>query len=388
MGWSGYVVRVGEAVVLVVVAALVLGQILGQPVLLSYVTTGSMTGTINPGDGFVAIPTQLAGPVHVGDIVTYQAEKLHNGGLTTHRIVGHTARGYITKGDANPFPDQSGVEPPVKPAQIKAVAWRPGGHVLVIPNFGTVVMAVKGTMAAIRRRIATLLGARSLLGPQGVAYLLFAASVVGYALDTFLDRKGGPERERERTRSDGVEARMIVLALVVVLLAVATAGMVLPGGQHEFGVVASNTNAPGLHVIRTGTTESTQYPVPNSGLLPTYVFLKAPDPAVTLSASRLTVGSRATRAVTLSVTAPAETGYYRYFLSEHRYLPLLPRSTVHALYAIHPWLPIGVEDLELGVPFYLFGTLLVGSGRIRRRDRERPTRSIATRIVGLLGGES
>lgn len=99
------------AIVLVVaVSLLIAGAVLGQPIFLSYVETGSMDPTLSPGDGFIAIPNAVAGSVEEGDIITFRAQTLHGGGLTTHRVVGKTEHGYITKGDANPFTDQDSGE--------------------------------------------------------------------------------------------------------------------------------------------------------------------------------------------------------------------------------------------------------------------------------------
>jgi len=55
-----------QVAAVVVVLSLVAGQLLGQPILLSFVETGSMQPTLDPGDGFVAVPASLAGPVGVG----------------------------------------------------------------------------------------------------------------------------------------------------------------------------------------------------------------------------------------------------------------------------------------------------------------------------------
>jgi len=45
-----------QVAAVLVVASLIVGQYLGQPVLLSYVETGSMQPVLSPGDGFIAIP--------------------------------------------------------------------------------------------------------------------------------------------------------------------------------------------------------------------------------------------------------------------------------------------------------------------------------------------
>ncbi len=82
-----------QGTVLVVLGALIVGQLLGQPVLLGFVETGSMEPTIETGDGFVAVPSDLTGDPEPGDVVVFDAEELEGGGLTTHRIVEETEQG-------------------------------------------------------------------------------------------------------------------------------------------------------------------------------------------------------------------------------------------------------------------------------------------------------
>jgi len=112
-----------------VLLALIAGNLLGTPVVLSFVETGSMEPTIQTGDGFVVLPPAVTGDVSAGDVVVFDARELEGGGLTTHRIVNETDDGYITQGDANPFTDQDDSEPPVSDDQIVAVAWQPNGQV-------------------------------------------------------------------------------------------------------------------------------------------------------------------------------------------------------------------------------------------------------------------
>src|SRR6056297_1685104 len=158
MTLGSYAKGAAATALLVAVAALVVGQLLGQPILLGYVATDSMEPTMDAGDGFVAVPSPLAGDVSEGDVVVFEAEQLHGGGLTTHRVVGETDRGYVTRGDANPFTDQDGGEPPVKRAQIVAHALQVNGEVVVIPNLGTGVTALQGAMEDTQRRLAAATG--------------------------------------------------------------------------------------------------------------------------------------------------------------------------------------------------------------------------------------
>lgn len=194
-----YTLLVG--LVVLVAVSLAAGSVLGQPILLSYVETGSMEPTPEPGDGFVAIPAQLTGPPEEGDVVVFRAEEIQDGGLTTHRIVGETDRGYISRGDANPFTDQDNDEPPVKDAQIVAVAWAPGGEVFVVPHLGTTVQAVQGSLQWVQRNLAGALGTRALLGPQGLAYLLFGITTLYYLVGEYRSREGKDRGRRSRTRT-------------------------------------------------------------------------------------------------------------------------------------------------------------------------------------------
>ena len=81
----------------------------------------------------------------------------------------------------------------------------------------------------------------------------------------------------------------------------------------------------------------------------------------------------------MTLHAPPETGYYRRYLVEHRYLAVLPQSVIDALYALHPWAPIVAINALLAVPFYVVGIKLVGRGRIRERSRSRDL-SLSTRL--------
>ena len=366
-------VRSVELLALLLVLSLVAGQLLGQPVLLAFVETGSMASTMEPGDGFVAIPAQLAGPVEAGDVVTFRAEEIQGGGLTTHRIVGETDRGYITRGGANPFTDQDSDEPPVKDAQIVAVAWSPGGEVFVVPGLGTAVQGVQGVLGFAQRTLASLLGTRSLLGTQGLAYLLFAATALYYLAGEYRSRGGRSRERKSRSRETGLDPRLVMLVFTLVLVGGATAAMVGPAGQQQYGVVSAEFESDRPTVIPAGESNSVPYPVGNSGIIPVHVYVEPASDGVAVEPRHLYLERGELRNTSVTLQAPPETGYYRRFVVQHRYLALLPASTIDALYTTHPWLPIVAVDLLLGVPFYVLGVALLGGGRIRRRSRDRAT---------------
>jgi signal peptidase len=369
-----WVVRSIEVVVVLSAVALVAGQLLGQPVLLSYVTSGSMEPTIDTGDGFVAVPSAIAGPVEEGDVVVFEAEEVNGGELTTHRVVSETDRGLVTRGDANPFTDQANGEPPVKRTQVVAKALEVGGGVVVVPHLGTVVEGSRAVVETIQRQLAGLLGARSLLGVQGLAYVVFALSILGYAVDAVRDSGRNARRTRDRSRDSGIDARLVVSAFTLLIVLSATAAMVGPSGSQQYDVVSAEFDSERSNVIETGSSKETTVGISNGGLVPVMVFLESGSDGIDVEPGKVRIDGRDQVNATITLSAPPETGNYRRTLVQHRYLAVLPESTIRALHDVHQWLPILVIDAFLGVPFYLLGVRLVGTGRVRSRKRAAPSR--------------
>jgi len=376
----------GEAVVVLVVVALLVGQVIGTPVLLGYVETGSMEPTLEPGYGFVAVPTAVNDDVEVGDVVVFRAEELHGGGLTTHRVVEETERGYITRGDANPFTDQDGGEPPVKDAQVVAEALQVGGSVVVVPNLGTLVTGLRGGFADVQRRLAATMGTRALLGTQGLAYLLLGLSALLYVFDLLFASDGRQrDRDRDRSREQGVSPGVVVAALAAVLVVAATAAMVVPAGTQQFGVVSAEFASENPTVIEQGEAATLPYTVPNAGLLPVVAYVQPASEGVSVTPRRVRVPGRGDAAVDVTLSAPEQTGYYRRFVTEHRYLAVLPTSVLDSLYRVHPWLPILVIDAALAGGMAVLGLVVLGGRRVRTREREsRHDRSLWRRALRYL----
>jgi len=361
-----------EVAVILFVVAMIAGQVLGQPVLLGFVETGSMQPTLRPGDGFVAVPSAVAGDIETGDVVTFRATEIQGGGLTTHRVVAETDRGFVTKGDGNPFTDQDSGEPPVKRAQVVATALRVDGQVVVVPHLGTGIEEIRSVLTTVQRRLSTLLGTSAFLGIRGLAYLGFAVSLLWYAAGEWRNRGTRRRRRRRDTdRATGIDGRLVFGAFAVLLVCGATAAMIGPAGTQEYGVVSAEFDSDRPTVIPAGESGELAYPVGNGGFVPVFVHLEPASDGVGVRPSETRVRSGAVVNATVTLHAPAETGYYRRFVVEHRYLAVLPRSVIRTLHQFHPWAPVVVIDALVGVPFYLVGTALSGSGRLRTRSRDR-----------------
>lgn len=372
-----------EVALAVALVSLVAGAVVGQPVLLSYVETGSMAPTMEPGDGFVAVPPALAGPPAEGDVVTYRAETLHGGSLTTHRIVGETEGGYLTRGDANPFTDQDGGEPPVTEDRIVAHALQVGGRVVVIPYLGTAIEGIQGAMIGVQNAFAAAIGVDAFLGPQGVGFVLFAVGLGLFGLSLVLGRIEGPTRDRHRSRSraGGIDAWRITAVLLVVVLVPANVAMVVPSGVHEMTVDGDAVANAGT--VAPGEPTAWDYTVENRGFVPVVVVFESEDPSVSIPEYRRALGPGETRELSIAVDAPppgeTRTGTVR----EFRYLLVVPPSVVEALHDSSPFLAWATINALLAVLLVGLVGVTVGFGRVRVETNSR--RSLWTRIRRRLG---
>ena len=368
---------------LLVVGSLLLGMFLGQPILLSFVETGSMEPTIKAGDGFVAIPSAIAGDIGQGDVVIFEAT---DGSLTTHRVVGETDRGYITQGDANPFTDQDAGEPVVQDAQIVAKAGTLGGSIITIPHLGTAVNGMQDSVSWVQRTLFMTFGIGWFLGAEGLLLLIFLLTVIAYAIDVLVSDPRSSKRTRTTTRSSGMSVRVILIGFALIVMIAATAAMVVPADNHEFGIVSAEFESERPNVIQAGHSDDIQMPVSNTaGWIPVHSYLEPASGGVDVDPRYVYVDARGEEEVTLTFTAPDETGYYPMYVTEHRYLAILPKSVTDTLYGAHEWLPLIVINLILGGGVYGAGRLIVGDPSKRLRSRtKRKRRTGSTWLIRIL----
>ncbi|QFU82449.1 signal peptidase I [Natronorubrum aibiense] len=362
--------RVFGVVVALAIVLLLVGQLLGQPILLGYVATGSMEPTMNAGDGFVAIPTAVSGSVADGDVVVFDARELHGGGLTTHRVVGETSEGYITKGDANPFTDQDGGEPHVTDGQIVAKAWQVNGEVVTIPHLGTAIMGVQNTAAAAVGTIGPILGLTTSPDSEGTGSLLVAVGIALLGFGVLLERIGPARREKRRSRSrENVLAFWTTLGLVLlVFVTFATAAMVVPSGTTEYEVVSTETPEDNPQILAPGETGELTRTIDNAGYLPIVVVHEARSNNVETDPPWQTVGIRSSGETTVSLTAPETTGQYTRHVGEYRYLAVLPPALLVWLHGLHPLVAIAaVNGVIVGVAVVIV-LVVFGRGDLRLRS--------------------
>lgn len=368
--YKSFLLAVLSILLFVVLLAVVAGQLLGIPLGVAFVETGSMAPTMEPGDGFVALPPTLLGGVSEDDVVTFDAEIIQRGRLTTHRVVSETSEGYVTRGDANPFTDQQNGEPPVSRDRIAAEALQINGQVVVIPNLGDYVKFVRAVFASV--------GARFGLSVDQVIVFALVASLAAYILDES-DTTGERETDRSTGRTTGFSGYLLIGGAVAFMLATSTLTMAAASGATALPYNSAEPGGGSQGGIPAGTTQNGSVELQNGGLVPMTAVLSTDDPNATLAAERVYLGPRSTRTVNVSITAPATPGRYEVTVERRQYLAVLPGWVLSELSAASHWLAVATVDLLLALGVGALGVRLVGMGRIRLR----PTRPIPFEI-GLL----
>jgi len=371
MNYLKTLARVVEVLFLVVLVLLVVGQAFGQPILLGFVETGSMQPTLDAGDGFVAVPSAVTGSAEPGDVIVFRAEELHDGGLVTHRVVEVTEQGYVTRGDANDATDQQTGEPPVKEAQVVAHALQVNGEVVAIPQLRIVISAAQAALETANLVLETLFGIGARITTERLPYAIFALSILLYGASVWREQ-GQRKPSRDRSRDAGTDLHLIMLLLTALLVISATGAMVLPSGSAQYGLVASQSVPDGgtEGVVELGGSTERTINVSNGGVIPVVIYVEPGSSGTDIEQAEHYVEPGERKATTAEFRAPRETGFHRFYVVQHRYLALLPQSTIRALYHVHPWLPIVAIDALIAVPFYLLGVALVGTGSVRRRSRD------------------
>jgi signal peptidase len=368
MGAISVVQKSITAVLVIIAVTLVVGQLLGQPLLVGYVATGSMEPTIAVGDGFIAIPPVLAGGVSPGDVITFEAQSLDGGGPTTHRVIEETPEGYITQGDANSFTDQAAGEPPVNDAQVYAVALQIGGDVVVLPSLGGAATAVQNGVSTVTESVGAGSGGQIGIVTSGFGIVLITLTLI-YG---FLTSDHSRQTKRSTRRSSVVSGRVIVAGLVLLLMLPVMTSMMLPSETETINMLSVNPSVDdGSSRIIAGETTALPSTVENNQYVPKVVLVETKSHGIGVSNSSIAISHGESSSVGLTVTAPDETGPFSRSYSQHHYLYVLPIPIITLLHAIHPFVAMVTISLLSTTPIVLLYGFLVGIRPISIRSTQR-----------------
>lgn len=287
----------------------------GSPARLSYVYSDSMEPTLEVNDGYLLIPSD---GVETGEVVTFYSSE--HGEYVTHRVVGESRRGLITKGDNNAATDQASGHPHVPREEVVGELLTVGGEPVVVPGFGNAVTVVRGHRLV-------LLGALGLL------------LVVGGI------RPGRANAARERSVP---RIRDVFLPLFLVAL-LSTTGLVFLGGHAEqVRVVTVEGGSSSPNVVDIGEPYTTTVRVNRSASAFT-------DTVVGARGGNLSDRRHNGTAITAKLRVPPrqETGPQTASVLVHRYPAVLPRGALGWLHDVHPLVPAGATTAIVSLPLYL-----------------------------------
>lgn len=354
------------------ILAMLIGQQFGQPIVLGFVATGSMSPALEAGDGFIAIPPAIAGDVGPGDVITFEAEEIEGGGLTTHRIAGETSQGYVTVGDANPFTDQDAGEPHVQDEDIVAVALQLNGEVVRIPYIGTFALAVQGVFGAIAGIFAVIpfFGAIT-EGDIGTIMVLGGIVLLLYSIVADVRSSGKRDTGRNRSREGIVSSGVILLVILLLIVGPATASMVLPSDVNEVTIISSSSPSTDPLVIQRGQSSDFDYNITHGGYLPRVAIIEPASEGVEITQEVLVVSGGESAHTIATVRAPDETGAYDRAISERQYIGILPTPIIVGLHQIHPWVAIAGINMVIIVFVTTIYVVAVGLRPFRFRSTDR-----------------
>lgn len=305
---------------------ILMGGLMGRPVLLAAVPTGSMVPVLKPGDLIPVLP-YLGTRLHIGDIVVFRTENDRN--WIVHRIVGGDDReGFITRGDANPSADPYRVFRRHVVGKVPS----PGGRTLTIPRAG-LLSQERGPLS--NPAIAVVALAVGL-------YLVFTDAREGLRA---LRLGSGPALYRPGPSSRVVLAVYGGLCLLAFLVTFVTLSSLGKRYEAEYRVVASQSTklqVPG--VLTRGTVKTDSVTVRNPSFVPLVMAFDSSDPATVWEPAWVVVGPRQERTVSLHISAQRE-GRTRVLLRQAVFLPLLPTGLLQALARMSWALPLMVVSL-------------------------------------------
>jgi len=351
--------KAGIAIGLLILVALAVPA--GAPLQISYVSSDSMSPTIDTNEGYVLVP---ADTVHPGDVITFYSDERAT--YVTHRATQVTPDGIVTKGDGNPSTDQASGYPLVQPSDVSGKLLTVGGSLVVIPFLGAV------------------------LGAIASYWYLVAGALAVYVLTN------SSGSDRHRTRQNVLRSREIVLP-VLVLVFVSSVLFVSMGAIEQtevYTVTEKPTPIPSKLTVGESQTESISLQMTKSRF--THVVTAADGMEIVriTTESGTAVDSQSSAGATgwlpwqstkpsiqtVETRIPAQeiTGPHATSIRMHPYPAVLPGDIITLLHEIHPLVAAVTTVLTGILPLYLAYWLLV--------DSTTPLRSSRSRLERTLGG--
>lgn len=326
--------------------AILLGGLLGRPVLVAAVPTTSMTPVLRPGDLIPILPEWGAEP-EVGQIIVFKTPS--DPTWIVHRIIGGDSEtGFITKGDANPVQDPH----PVFPKDIAGFVPQVGSTALHVPGLGSLSLGRTPLSNPIFAAVALVVG---------VFLLVSDLSSELFRLRLRRLTRWRPKR-KHREPNDSLYIYFALAALVFVATSLTTHSLSTEQSVR-FTVVRSKNSLvtdPRLSIL--GSPYSDSVTLENPSFIPVIVGLSSTDPDIVWEPNWLFLRPKSRQ--TIQLTRKSQVlGEHVAKLRQAVYLPLLPTAAIRYLAAINWSLPLYVTAL---IPT----SLVLGAALFDRRARQ------------------
>ncbi len=322
----------GVLIVAVTLLVLVnLGAMATGTPFLTYVYSQSMEPLVHVNDAFFVLPAKSRS---VGDIIVYRPLYL-DAELVTHRIHAIEGKGFITKGDNNPYTDQSSGEPAVTPYRIAGKVFTIAGRPLIIPQLGRLTSLVKKGLGSNIRLVA------SAMIVLGVLNLLWSMLY--------------PKRSRKSRR----RFRLRHIYRIVTIISIGILMVTLLIGSRVTQVRYLVSENPGTASNRVMVNENGQLSVTlrNSSLIPVWHFSSGLGELGIASAPSMLLPLSETR-ILVSVKPQRETGWQQGYIHTYQYPAVLPHFIIAALHRQSHWLALAAIGLVVYLYLSLFFRLI------------------------------
>lgn len=301
--------------------AILLGGLLGRPVLVAAVPTTSMVPVLHPGDLIPIVPRWGSAP-EVGEIIVFKTSQ--DASWIVHRVVsGNSQTGYVTRGDANAVADPN----PVFLGDIAGYVPTIGGTALHIPGLGSLSLG------------RTPLGNPLVAGTALTIGVFLLVNDVGSELFRIRWRRLFRRRSLTKERNDTLFIYVALAALAFVATTVTTLSLSTEQ-TAKFTVVHSksvNVTDPRLSVL--GSSQRDTVRLQNPSYVPVIVGLSSDDPDIRWEEDWVFVGPVTHRDVGLTRLSQVP-GEHTAKLRQAIYLPLLPPLLIRFLARLNWSLPI------------------------------------------------
>lgn len=295
----------------VFVVGSIVGALLDRPVFMSYVSSDSMTPTLNRGDLFFINP--ISRSADVGDIIVFNLRS----SWTVHRVVAIVEEGYITKGDNNVATDQQeGRASPVSKDKIAGKVITVGNSPLKIPQLGTYIQR----------------------GISGRNKMLLAALMIIVGALAFT---GESKHKRKRTKFIKVKFKTLYILTSAFLLIMLSASIFVSWQVFpiEYAVTSAGEQKEGW--VLPGSTFEREITIKNGNFYPMVYYLEPQTGGISsLSETQLELGPQEEETVKVTINAPEETSLFMDKVKVNAYIPVLPKSVINWLYSINPFAPL------------------------------------------------